>query len=89
MEKILCDFFGAIQMTVLGLQDGLGDTIRVSLTEEPEHEIDPCTKLANLGMKITKEQKGVVSPSLALDIFQLNIVLCTGQTLALYDLFWS
>ncbi|CAK9872348.1 unnamed protein product [Sphagnum jensenii] len=41
------------------LQDGLGDTIRVSLTEEPEHEIDPCTKLANLGMKITKEQKGV------------------------------
>jgi (E)-4-hydroxy-3-methylbut-2-enyl-diphosphate synthase len=71
------------------LQDGLGDTIRVSLTEEPEHEIDPCTKLANLGMKITKEQKGVVSPSLALDIFQLNIVLCTGQTLALYDLFWS
>lgn len=41
------------------LQDGLGDTIRVSLTEAPEEEIDPCTKLANLGMKISAEQKGV------------------------------
>lgn len=41
------------------LQDGLGDTIRVSLTEAPEEEIDPCTKLANLGMKISAGQKGV------------------------------
>ncbi|KAG0564073.1 hypothetical protein KC19_8G080700 [Ceratodon purpureus] len=41
------------------LQDGLGDTIRVSLTEAPEEEIDPCTKLANLGMKISAEQKGM------------------------------
>ena len=24
------------------LMDGLGDTIRVSLTEDPEYEIDPC-----------------------------------------------
>ncbi|XP_009798159.2 4-hydroxy-3-methylbut-2-en-1-yl diphosphate synthase (ferredoxin), chloroplastic-like [Nicotiana tabacum] len=31
------------------LQDGLGDTIRVSLTEPPEEEIDPCRRLANLG----------------------------------------
>ncbi|PWA27266.1 (E)-4-hydroxy-3-methylbut-2-enyl diphosphate synthase [Artemisia annua] len=30
------------------LQDGLGDTIRVSLTEPPEEEIDPCKKLAIL-----------------------------------------
>ncbi|KAI3411384.1 uncharacterized protein J3R85_018105 [Psidium guajava] len=41
------------------LQDGLGDTIRVSLTEPPEEEIDPCRKLANLGMKAAKLQKGV------------------------------
>ncbi|CAM6081888.1 unnamed protein product [Calypogeia fissa] len=41
------------------LQDGLGDTIRVSLTEEPEFEIEPCTKLANLGMKAATEQRGV------------------------------
>jgi len=46
---------------IIILQDGLGDTIRVSLTEAPEQEIDPCTKLANLGMKISAEQKGVVS----------------------------
>jgi len=43
------------------LQDGLGDTIRVSLTEPPEEEIDPCRKLANLGMQAANLQKGVVS----------------------------
>lgn len=31
------------------LMDGLGDTIRVSLTEDPEYEIDPCRRLAKLG----------------------------------------
>ncbi|KAG5566727.1 hypothetical protein RHGRI_002318 [Rhododendron griersonianum] len=42
------------------LQDGLGDTIRVSLTEPPEEEIDPCRRLANLGMRATELQRGVV-----------------------------
>ena len=32
------------------LMDGLGDTIRVSLTEDPELEIGPCGQLAALGM---------------------------------------
>ncbi|XP_019447881.1 PREDICTED: 4-hydroxy-3-methylbut-2-en-1-yl diphosphate synthase (ferredoxin), chloroplastic-like isoform X2 [Lupinus angustifolius] len=41
------------------LQDGLGDTIRVSLTEPPEEEIDPCRRLANLGMRASELQKGV------------------------------
>ncbi|GLJ52813.1 hypothetical protein SUGI_1125110 [Cryptomeria japonica] len=41
------------------LQDGLGDTIRVSLTEPPEEEIDPCRRLANLGMQAAKLEKGV------------------------------
>ncbi|KAL6532648.1 hypothetical protein OROHE_014070 [Orobanche hederae] len=41
------------------LMDGLGDTIRVSLTEPPEEEIDPCRRLANLGMKAADLQKGV------------------------------
>lgn len=41
------------------LQDGLGDTIRVSLTEPPEEEIDPCRRLANLGMRATELQRGV------------------------------
>ena len=31
------------------LMDGLGDTIRVSLTEDPEYEIDPCKRLASIG----------------------------------------
>uniref|UniRef100_A0A0D3ED64 4-hydroxy-3-methylbut-2-en-1-yl diphosphate synthase (ferredoxin), chloroplastic n=1 Tax=Brassica oleracea var. oleracea TaxID=109376 RepID=A0A0D3ED64_BRAOL len=41
------------------LQDGLGDTIRVSLTEPPEEEIDPCKRLANLGTKAAELQQGV------------------------------
>lgn len=31
------------------LLDGLGDTVRVSLTEDPWHEIDPCKRLRKLG----------------------------------------
>lgn len=31
------------------LLDGIGDTIRVSLTEDPWHEIDPCKRLVALG----------------------------------------
>ena len=42
-------------------QDGLGDTIRVSLTEPPEEEIDPCMRLANLGTRAAELRKGVVS----------------------------
>lgn len=30
------------------LADGLGDTIRVSLTEDPEFEYAPCNRLAEL-----------------------------------------
>lgn len=37
------------------LMDGLGDTIRVSLTEDPEYEINPCGQLANLGMDACKQ----------------------------------
>ena len=41
------------------LLDGLGDTIRVSLTEDPEFEIDPCTRLANLGTESSEQNVGV------------------------------
>lgn len=34
------------------LIDGLGDTIRVSLTEDPWFEIDPCRRLANLAQSL-------------------------------------
>eukprot|EP00884_Botryococcus_braunii_P018770 jgi/Botrbrau1/5577/Bobra.97_2s0008.1 len=41
------------------LMDGLGDTIRVSLTEDPEFEIVPCGQLANFGARAAKENWGV------------------------------
>ena len=41
------------------LLDGLGDTIRVSLTEAPELEIDPCTRLRDVGSTATGEGWGV------------------------------
>lgn len=39
------------------LLDGVGDTIRVSLTEDPWHEIDPCKRLINLAQAY--EGKGI------------------------------
>lgn len=41
------------------LLDGLGDTIRVSLTEDPDRELDPCTRLAAIGTKAVTESWGV------------------------------
>ncbi|GIL68785.1 hypothetical protein Vafri_22024 [Volvox africanus] len=41
------------------LMDGLGDTIRVSLTEDPEYEIDPCKRLAGLGEHAWRTGLGV------------------------------
>lgn len=54
------------------MQDGLGDTIRVSLTEPPEEEIDPCRRLANLGMEAAKLQKGVVQMLHIMAIILIN-----------------
>jgi 4-hydroxy-3-methylbut-2-en-1-yl diphosphate synthase IspG/GcpE len=51
-----------LYLVLLVLQDGLGDTIRVSLTEPPEEEIDPCRRLANLGTQGANLQIGVVMP---------------------------
>ncbi len=39
------------------LLDGLGDTIRVSLTEDPWHEIDPCQRLIHFAK--AQEGRGV------------------------------
>jgi (E)-4-hydroxy-3-methylbut-2-enyl-diphosphate synthase len=41
------------------LMDGLGDTIRVSLTEDPEYEMDPCRRMANLGKLADEEKWGI------------------------------
>jgi (E)-4-hydroxy-3-methylbut-2-enyl-diphosphate synthase len=40
------------------LMDGLGDTIRVSLTEDPELEMDPCRRLAQLGTSAAQQHVG-------------------------------
>lgn len=37
------------------LLDGIGDTVRVSLTEDPWFEIDPCTRLIDFAEKMQKE----------------------------------
>ena len=41
------------------LLDGLGDTIRVSLTEASHLEMEPCTRLRDLGTKAATEKFGV------------------------------
>jgi (E)-4-hydroxy-3-methylbut-2-enyl-diphosphate synthase len=38
------------------LADGLGDTIRVSLTEDPELELVPCQTLVNIGAKFLADE---------------------------------
>ncbi|KAL4304140.1 hypothetical protein GQ457_10G010950 [Hibiscus cannabinus] len=48
-----------VDNVILYLQDGLGDTIIVSLTEPPKEEIDPCERLVNVGMKVAELQQGV------------------------------
>eukprot|EP00667_Euglena_gracilis_P001938 EG_transcript_1939 len=41
------------------LLDGLGDTIRVSLTEDPHYEIQPCKILAGIGTTAVSQRQGV------------------------------
>jgi len=41
------------------LQDGLGDTIRVSLTEDPEYELKPCSILAGRAADALKRPSGI------------------------------
>ena len=53
------------------LEDGLGDTIRVSLTEEPEYEIPVARALVNRYSDRKKQQKYVSEP---------EIINISGQT---------
>eukprot|EP01018_Ginkgo_biloba_P008059 Gb_15839 [translate_table: standard] len=62
------------------LQDGSGDTIRFSLIEPPEEEIDPCRRLSNLGMQATKLQKGV-APLEEKHCYYFDFQCRTGQLL--------
>lgn len=45
------------------LLDGLGDTIRVSLTEDPWYEIDPCQRLVQLTSDVQGEERDLVEAS--------------------------
>ena len=59
------------------LNDGLGDTIRVSLTEDPEREFQPCNRLAEIGTERLGEeaiatQKAVPSYEDSRDIFSFS-----------------
>jgi (E)-4-hydroxy-3-methylbut-2-enyl-diphosphate synthase len=38
------------------LADGLGDTVRVSLTEDPEYELVPCSALVDLGAQLLQDE---------------------------------
>lgn len=38
------------------LADGLGDTVRVSLTEDPEFELQPCQTLIDIGAALTSNE---------------------------------
>jgi len=44
------------------LLDGLGDTIRVSLTEDPEFEMEPCSRLALIGTEASDNGIGTDAP---------------------------
>ena len=51
------------------LMDGIGDTIRVSLTESPENEIDPAKKIVNSVKKIYSHRKILANHDLDFDPF--------------------
>lgn len=47
------------------LADGLGDTIRVSLTEDPEFEFEPCNRLAEIAGSRVADKNPVAAAQLA------------------------
>lgn len=58
--------------------DGLGDTIRVSLTEDPEFELNPCADLAAVSFPVVVTCKCcTIQPTL------LTLTRTRGQTLDL------
>jgi (E)-4-hydroxy-3-methylbut-2-enyl-diphosphate synthase len=59
------------------LEDGIGDTVRVSLTEDPEFEIPVCRDLVKRYSENRKEVSNGIIPSISLD----------GQTSLKYDPF--
>ena len=54
------------------LCDGLGDTIRVSLTEDSPHEIPVCTDLLNLIPKLTNSKLKIQNSEFSFDPFHFE-----------------
>ena len=54
------------------MEDGIGDTIRVSLTEDPELEIPVCKDLVKRYSKRLGSDEGGEHPGMAIPIFEIN-----------------
>merc|ERR1719313_1181599 len=61
------------------LADGLGDTIRVSLTEDPELEYAPCNRLAELAEATLGEQARESQKSVPTYVDHRDVTLFTRQ----------
>ena len=56
------------------LMDGLGDTIRVSLTEDPEYELEPCRSLS-LCSQPARNESDLTYAALMLETVQVLILV--------------
>lgn len=64
------------------LLDGIGDTIRVSLTEDPWYEIEPCKKLVSLADR--KRTKGDLHPFPPREVSYKNLSFFKNGTVAIH-----
>lgn len=64
------------------LLDGIGDTIRVSLTEDPWYEIEPCKQLVFLAER--KRSKGDLHPFQPRDVAYKNLSFYKNGTVVIH-----
>lgn len=64
------------------LLDGIGDTIRVSLTEDPWYEIEPCKELVDIAER--KRSKGDLHPFSPRDVAYKNLSFFKNGTVAIH-----
>ncbi|MCH9609581.1 MAG: 4-hydroxy-3-methylbut-2-en-1-yl diphosphate synthase (ferredoxin) [Chlamydiales bacterium] len=60
------------------LLDGIGDTIRVSLTEDPVHEVEPCRQLIHFANE-KREESGVVQRARISSSLKPPVVLAVSK----------
>lgn len=61
------------------LTDGLGDTIRVSLTEDPEYELSPCGELAEVHIVFPTRHERMPSILITVDYLEAIVLMCCRQ----------